>query len=124
MAELFDQLSVHRSSKAKLNVCMTSSVSAILFLSNLDSTNAYGWEINDIYRSPLIFNCIVACSLDKRCLSRGMRLYQVIMTLHVLNDVVNDIESDTKIGNYVIIACLKSEPTCGLINIKYQLCVF
>ena len=34
------------------------------------------------------FNCIVA-----RWLSHGMCLYQVIMTLHFLNDVINDIES-------------------------------
>ena len=30
---------------------------------------------------------------DKRYLSHGMRLYQVMMTLHFLNDVVNDAES-------------------------------
>ena len=34
------------------------------------------------------------------------------MTLHLLNDVVNDIESDTQ----VLIASLKSEPTCKLID--------
>ena len=33
-------------------------------------------------------NCSVA-----RCPSHGMRLYQVIMTLHFLNNFVNDIES-------------------------------
>ena len=36
---------------------------------------------------------IVACLPDKRCLSHRMYLYQVIMTLHFLNEVVNDIES-------------------------------
>ena len=40
-----------------------------------------------------------------------MCLYQVMMTLHILNDVIND----TKIYNYVIMASLKSEPTCKLI---------
>ena len=30
---------------------------------------------------------------DKHCLSHGMCLYQVMMTLHFLNDVVNDAES-------------------------------
>ena len=33
---------------------------------------------------------------DKRCLSHGMCLYQVIITLHLLTDVVNDIESSRK----------------------------
>ena len=34
------------------------------------------------------------CTLpDKRCLSHGMFLYQVMMTLHFLNDVANDAES-------------------------------
>ena len=33
------------------------------------------------------------------------------MTLHCLNDVVNDVES-----TYVIIASLKSETTCKLVN--------
>ena len=57
-------------------------------------------------------NCIVTSWPDKCCLSHGMCLYQVIMTLHFLNDIVNDIES-TKIGSYVIIVSLNSE----LINI-------
>ena len=30
---------------------------------------------------------------DKRCLSHGMCLYQVMMTLYLLNDVANDAES-------------------------------
>ena len=34
---------------------------------------------------------------DKRCLSDGICLYQVIMTLHCLNDVVNDAESTQKL---------------------------
>ena len=38
-------------------------------------------------------NCIVAHWPDKCCLSQGMCLYQVIMMLNFLNDVVNDIES-------------------------------
>ena len=33
---------------------------------------------------------------DKRCLSHGMCLYQVMMTLHFLNDVSNDAESTPK----------------------------
>ena len=41
-------------------------------------------------------NCIVARCPDKHCLSRGVYLYQKIMTLHVLNDVVNDVESTPK----------------------------
>ena len=33
---------------------------------------------------------------DKRCLSHGTCLYQVMMTLHFLNDVANDTESTQK----------------------------
>ena len=33
---------------------------------------------------------------DKRCLSHGMCLFHVMMTLHVLNDIVNDAESTQK----------------------------
>ena len=43
------------------------------------------------------------------------------MTLHFLNEVVNDV--DTKIDNYFIIASLKSEPTCKLINRITGLCL-
>ena len=38
-------------------------------------------------------NYIVARPHDKRCLSHSMHLYQVTMTVHFLNDVVNDVES-------------------------------
>ena len=39
----------------------------------------------------------INCTLpDKRCLSHGMCLYQVMMTLHFLNNVVNDAESTQK----------------------------
>ena len=37
------------------------------------------------------------------------------MTLHFLNDVANDVESNTNIENYVIIASLKSETLSKLI---------
>ena len=37
--------------------------------------------------------CIVTRWSIKRCLSHGMCLYQVMMTLHFLNDVDNDAES-------------------------------
>ena len=33
---------------------------------------------------------------DTRCLSQGMCLCQVMMTLHFLNDVANDFESTQK----------------------------
>ena len=38
------------------------------------------------------------------------------MTLHFLNDVINDVESDTQVDNYVIITSLNSKPICNLIN--------
>ena len=40
-----------------------------------------------------------------------MCLYQVMMTMHFLNDVVNDIES-TQIYKNVIIASLNSKLAC------------
>ena len=52
---------------------------------------------------------------DQRCLSHGMCLYQVMITLHILNDVAYDAES-TKIENYLIIASFKSETMGKLIN--------
>ena len=33
---------------------------------------------------------------DKRCLSHGLCLYEVVMTLYFLNDIVNDAESTQK----------------------------
>ena len=45
-----------------------------------------------------------------------MCLYQVMLTLHFLNDVANDVESTQKSKKYIIIASLKSETTCNLIN--------
>ena len=38
------------------------------------------------------------------------------MTLHLLNEVINDIESTQKIYKYIIIASLNSESACKLIN--------
>ena len=40
------------------------------------------------------------------------------MMLRFFNAVVNDVESNTKKDNYVIIASLKSEPTSKLINTR------
>ena len=46
---------------------------------------------------------------DKRCLSHGMCLYQVMMMLHFLNNVANDAELTQKVYDYIIFASLKSE---------------
>ena len=48
-----------------------------------------------------------------------MCLYQIMMTLHFLNDVANATESNffSKIENFVIIASLKRETMGKLINI-------
>ena len=49
-----------------------------------------------IYQLPLILTA--CCTLpDKSCLSHGMCLYQVMMTLHFLNDVADDSESTQKL---------------------------
>ena len=45
-----------------------------------------------------------------------MCLYQVIITLHFLNKVVNDIESTRNSIMTSLVASLKSESTCKLIN--------
>ena len=58
----------------------------------------------------LYINCIGA-----RCLS-GMCLYQVMMTLHFLNDFDNDNESTQNKKKHVIIASLKSKTLGRLIN--------
>ena len=42
------------------------------------------------YQQPLILTALLP---DKRCLSHSMCLYQVMMTLHFLNDSANDAES-------------------------------
>ena len=66
------------------------------------------------YQLTLILTAF--CTLpDKRCLSHGMCLYQVMMMSHVLNDVANDAGSTQKIDHYVIIASLKYETMGKLI---------
>ena len=50
-------------------------------------------------------------------------LYQVIMTLHFLNDVVSDVELTWENDNYIISASWKSESTCKLINKIPVLCL-
>ena len=66
-----------------------------------------------IYLSYLLQCCT---SPDKRYLSHGMCLYQVMMTLQFLNAVAYDAESTQKIENNVIIPSLKSETMGKLIN--------
>ena len=67
---------------------------------------------------PLILIALLHAGLinRKRWLSRHIRLYQVMMTLHFLNDVVNHFESTQKSIIQVIIASLKSETMDELIN--------
>ena len=59
-------------------------------LRNLIMLSGFPKSIPISYRS---YNCSATRWPDKRCLSHGMCLYQVIMTLHFLNDVVNDFKS-------------------------------
>ena len=60
------------------------------------------------YQLPFILTALLH---DHCCLSHGMCLYQVMMTLHFLNDITNDAKSIQKIDHYVIFASLKSEST-------------
>ena len=70
--------------------------------------------LRQVYQLPRILNGF--CMLpDKRCLSHGMCHYQVMMTLHFLNDITYDAES-TKNRKLVIIASLKSETMGKLIK--------
>ena len=48
-----------------------------------------------VYQLPRILTALLTLS-DKLCLSHGMCHYQVMMTLHFLNYVVNDSESIQK----------------------------
>ena len=57
-------------------------------------TNAHCVENKKVFFSVTShITCIAAQWPDKRWLSHDMCLYQVMMTLHFLNDVANDAES-------------------------------
>ena len=69
------------------------------------------WVFNLVHEIFLLSVTIhINCSVS-RCLSHGMCLYQVMMTLHFLNDVANDAESAQKFDHYVIFDSLKSKST-------------
>ena len=53
--------------------------------------NIVNYSFND---APMVFIWFVY--VYKRCLSHGMCLYQVMMTLNFLNDVANEDESTQK----------------------------
>ena len=50
------------------------------------------WLIFLFYQLPRILNALLPLP-DKRFLSHGMCLYQVMMMVHFLNDIANDAES-------------------------------
>ena len=64
-----------------------------------------------LFRKPILsipiyqLLLILTTALDKQCLSHGMYLYQVMMTLHILNYVANDTESTqkSKITSYSLV---------------------
>ena len=62
----------------------------------------------DIYQSPLILTELFQHNLINVSYLTTCYLYQVMMTLHFLNDVANDAEATQKIKNYVRIASLNS----------------
>ena len=68
-----------------------------------------------IYQLPL-YELKCCTLLDKRYLSHSMCLYQVIMTLHFLNDVANGAESTQTSKIMPLIANLKSETMGKLIK--------
>ena len=55
-----------------------------------------GSTINGIYQSPLILTELFQHNLIKDSYLTACYLYQVMMTLHFLNDVANDAESKIK----------------------------
>ena len=60
-----------------------------------------------LYQSPLILTELFQHNLINVSYLTACYLYQVMMTLHFLNDVANDAESTQKQKNYVIIVGLK-----------------
>ena len=56
----------------------------------------YSIDVISLFISYLSFYMHCCTLPDKRCLSHGLCLYQVIMTLYFLNDVANDAESTQK----------------------------
>ena len=74
------------------------SLSALYKLSsmNVPTSGFSPVPVKDVIISYLSYK-LHCCTLpDKRCLSQGICLNQVMMTLHFLNDVANDTESTQK----------------------------
>ena len=61
-----------------------------------------------IYQSPLILTELFQHNLINVSYLTACYLYQVMMTLHFLNDVANDAESTQQPKKIAIIASLKS----------------
>ena len=57
---------------------------------------AYSIMIISIYQSPIILTELLQHNLINVSYLTACYLYQVMMTLHVLNDVANDAESTQK----------------------------
>ena len=68
-------------------------------------------NIKSYCQLPFIFKLQPCMLPDKRCLSHGMCLYQVMMTWHFLNGVANDSEWTQKNQSLRHIHELKSEST-------------
>ena len=63
------------------------------------SENVSGTIFIDTFISYLSYK-LHCCTLpDKRCLSHGICLYHVMMTLHFLNDVANESTQKSKIAS-------------------------
>ena len=93
---------------------MTTSVvmlHVVIIEQSLNNTPLFNTDL-DIYHLPLILTALLYVDLINVAYY-GMCLYQFMLTLHFLNDVVNDIELTQKSIN---IASLSSELACKLIN--------
>ena len=61
-----------------------------------ENSNSFLWPIIKLYQSPLILTELFEHDLIDVSYLTACYLYQVMMTLHFLNDVTNDAESTQK----------------------------
>ena len=71
------------------------------------------------YQSSLILTELFQHNLMNVSYLTACYLYQVMMTLHFLNDVANDAESTQKIKNYTIIASTIGNTRFASFDIKF-----
>ena len=76
--------------------CRGSSESALVTMSNCWKSLALAQLINPFYQSPLVLSKLFQHNLISVSYLNACYLYQVMMPLHLLDDVANDAESTQK----------------------------